>query len=391
MSIILHREYPHLLFKKQWILSNDSCFILGQCDSLIRAINNTPIEPKYYQELMAVSFIKGAQATTAIEGNTLSEDEIKKIRDNEKLPPSKEYQEIEIKNILDAFYVLLNETILYDKDQLVCDLLLLRFHELVGKDLGQHFNAVPGRFRENDVTVGKYRCPDYRDVKSLIDQFCNWLRQEFRYEDGKQTIYEAIIQAIVAHIYIEWIHPFGDGNGRTGRLVEFYILLRAGAPNIALHILSNHYNNTRSEYYRQIEKATEKRDLSDFIYYALVGFRDGLQQTLEKIQSSQIENTWKKVIYDKFSEAKMGQKDVFKRKRSLALSFPMYGKLNITEIPKANIELAYLYSGITEKTLFRDLEELVTMDIIEKKDGKYSAHLSLISQMIALRRGLIPL
>jgi len=41
------------------------------------------------------------------------------------------------------------------------------------------------------------------------------------------------------------IHPFGDSNGRTARLIEFYILLRAGLPDMVSHILSNHYNDTR--------------------------------------------------------------------------------------------------------------------------------------------------
>ncbi|NOY75701.1 MAG: hypothetical protein GXP32_07900 [Kiritimatiellaeota bacterium] len=32
----------------------------------------------------------------------------------------------------------------------------------------------------------------------------------------------------LAHVYIAWIHPFGDGNGKTARLMEFYLLLRSG-------------------------------------------------------------------------------------------------------------------------------------------------------------------
>ena len=46
---------------------------------------------------MKVALLKGAQATTAIEGNTPSDEEITKVMDNIKLPPSKEYQEIEVR------------------------------------------------------------------------------------------------------------------------------------------------------------------------------------------------------------------------------------------------------------------------------------------------------
>ena len=71
---------------------------------------------------------------------------------------------------------------------------------------------------------------------------------------GKQSFQDPVIQAIVAHVYIAMIHPFGDGNGRTARLIEFYILLRAGLPDMASHILSNHYNDTRQEYYRRLDQ-----------------------------------------------------------------------------------------------------------------------------------------
>ena len=76
------------------------------------------------------------------------------------------------------------------------------------------------------------------------------------------------------HVYIAMIHSFGDGNGRTVRLIEFYILLRAGLPDIASHILSNHYNDTRQEYYRQIDLCIRERDLSGFVRYVVQGFRD---------------------------------------------------------------------------------------------------------------------
>lgn len=63
--------------------------MLGQCVAYVKAISNTPIMPAYYKELMLISLIKGAQATTAIEGNTLTEEDIARINEGEKLPPVK--------------------------------------------------------------------------------------------------------------------------------------------------------------------------------------------------------------------------------------------------------------------------------------------------------------
>jgi Fic family protein len=380
----LQREYPHLLFKKHWTLSEISFIYLGQCEAYIRSINNTPILPHHYQQLMNVTLLTGAQATTAIEGNTLSDEEVKKVMEHQKLPPSKAYQEIEVKNILEAFNELLNETINDKIEQIITVDLLKRFHKMVGKDLGERFIAIPGQLRNNDVVVGSYRCPDYRDVSILLEKMCEWLKDEFKYKEKEQSFSEVVIQAIVSHIYIKWIHPFGDGNGRTGRLVEFYILLRGGNPDIASHILSNYYNLTRTEYYRQIEKATQEKDLSSFIEYALLGFRDGLVQTSEIIQRSQFETTWKSLIYGKFDEIRSSvTEDVFKRQRTLALELPMGKQVSVSDIPNISIPLARIYSNISEKTIRRDIEKLFELGLVVKQEDKYIANTSVLYSMIA--------
>jgi Fic family protein len=385
----LNREYPHLIFAKHWKLETCELIRIGQCVSLLKAINNTPIMPQYYDQLMQVALTRGAQATTAIEGNTLTDEDIVRLQSGEKLPLSIQYQGIEVKNILEAFNTILRETIYENKDHLISKELLLRFHKMVGKDLGEHFAAIPGHFRENDVVVGTYRCPDYRDVPELISRYCTFLREVFKYEDGNQKFSDLFIEAIVAHVYLEWIHPFGDGNGRTGRLLELYVLSRGGNPDITLHILSNYYNMTRPEYYRQLDKAFQTKNLTEFIAYALLGFRDGLQLILEKIQASQLSITWQKYVYDKFNSVEMGQKAVFKRKRSFALEIPIDKKFSKTEIPGLNIALARLYSNISSKTLERDIDELLELEILIKENEYYFANISALNKMIAKRKGLL--
>ena len=387
MTTKLHREYTHLLFHKNWELSGSTCLLIGQCEAYVNAINNTPILPHHYQELMNVALMKGAQATTAIEGNTLSDEEIQKMMAGQKLPPSKEYQEIEVRNILDALNELLNEVVEGNVDHLISIDLIKRFHKMVGKELGEHFAAIPASLRNNDVSVGIYRCPDYRDVPTLLEKFCNWIHEEFRFGKKVQSFGEVLIQAIVSHVYIEWIHPFSDGNGRTGRLLEFYILLRGGNPDIASHLLSNFYNLTRPEYYRQIEKAREKKDLTCFIDYALLGFRDGLEQTLRIIQKSQFENTWQKLIYDKFDEIRSNtREEVFKRQRTLALEFSVDKGLSISEISMLTVQLAKIYANVSEKTIQRDIEKLIELELVIKIGEKYFANTGILTSMFAKRK-----
>jgi Fic family protein len=367
------RDYPHLRFRKIWEISTKSWLLLGQCEAYVKAITKSAILPEDHGRLLRVSLIKGALATTAIEGNTLTEGEVKEILQGKHLPPSREYQEIEVNNVIDAFNNLLQIVVDDNKDALITTQLLKDFHKMIGQGLGEHFDAIPGRFRTDNRVVGSYRAPDPQYVEQLMKGFSDWLLAEFHYTKGQRFI-DVIIQAIVAHVFLEWIHPFGDGNGRTGRLLEFYLLLRGGNPDIASHILSNHYNETRAEYYRQLNSARQTASLTQFIEYALLGLRDGLVQTLEVVQESQFKIAWDRFVYDAFEKTRMKNRFVFKRRRKLMLSFPLNRVVRQSELPTLTVEIARLYGGLSERTIIRDIAEVLKMNLLIRKDGGLMAN-----------------
>lgn len=358
--------HPHMRFQRIWEISNKSWQMLGQCEAFVKAISASPILPSDHAKLLEVSLIKGALATTAIEGNTLSEAELKQILKHERhLPPSRAYQEIEVRNVINALNDLLDEVVEKDETSFITVDLILNFHHRIGKDLGDAFDAIPGRLRTDARVVGGYKAPDHRFVPELMKELCDWMYGEFNYDRG-QEFADVIIQAIIAHVFLEWIHPFGDGNGRTGRLLEFYILLRGGNPNIGSHILSNHYNQTRPEYYRQLDSARKNRSLTHFIEYALLGFRDGLEQTLNVVQQSQFQIAWERFIFDAFEKRKMGNRNVFKRRRKLMLAIPLERDVALDEIPLLNIDIAREYGNLSMRTITRDIDELVKLNLVEK-------------------------
>ena len=169
------------------------------------------------------------------------------------------------------------------------------------------------------------------------------------------------------------------GNGRTGRLVEFYILLRAGLPDITSHILSNFYNQTRTEYYRQLNECRKLRNLTGFIEYAVQGFRDGLLENLNIIQDSQFKIFWRNHIYTTFADLEYTKKEVFKRKRNLMLGIPIEGwktqEQILSEIPP---NLALEYMKLSPVTLRRDLDEMVDLELLIKEKKKYHPNISVL-------------
>ena len=135
------KTHQHLMFKKHWELTPNTLYQLGECDALVQAISKIPLKPENRDKLLQVSLIKGSQATTAIEGNTLSDEEIKKIQENLEqglnknlLSPSKQYQEIEVRNIINAFNILLKEVIFENKIDIITPQLIKRFHKMISKD-----------------------------------------------------------------------------------------------------------------------------------------------------------------------------------------------------------------------------------------------------------------
>jgi Fic family protein len=384
------QKYQHIALQKNWHVDEETFFMLGQCESIIQAISSAPITPEYRKQLLVVSLQKGARATTAIEGNTLSEDEVSRIDEGKNLPPSKEYLQIEVKNIIDALNNIRSEIITDNKAFVLSPELIERFNYFVGKNLGDHFQSMPGKFRAtgHNVVVGQYRPPKGEDVAPLMIRFCEWMKESFRYQEGKQSFPEQVIQAVVAHIYIAMIHPFGDGNGRTARLIEFYILLRAGLPDIASHILSNHYNDTRQEYYRQFDLCVRERDLSGFIRYAVQGFRDGLKGVLKIVQKNLLEMSWYKFIYDVLDskKAKGKTRAIVKRQRTLALQFPVERWNTPDDLIAGSGILAKEYAILSTATLMRDIAELEKLELIIRDKDKYKGNIEIMHGYMPLRK-----
>ena len=241
------KTHPWLTFQIDLRLIDYATWIsLGEAQSKCEHISGVPLRPSVAQQLHTVYLAKGVLATTAIEGNTLSESEvIKHIEGKLRLPPSKEYLAKEIDNIIAACDKIANEILFLDKDEISVDN-IKNYNKLVLQGLSPGESVVPGQVRNYSIGVGGYRAAPAEDCEYLLQELCSWLNKFHIPEDNRITF--GIIKAIIAHVYFVWIHPFGDGNGRTARLIEFQILLEAGIPTPAAHLLSNFYNQTRTEY-----------------------------------------------------------------------------------------------------------------------------------------------
>ena len=361
--------------------------LLGEAASKCEHIAGAPLRPSVAQGLRRLYLAKGALATTAIEGNTLTEQEVlQHLEGKLKLPRSKEYLGQEIDNIVGACNRIGER--LAQGDTGLTPELLCEFNRWVLEKLPPEGKEVPGELRDYSVLVGNvYRGAPAQDCRHLLERYCEWLASEdFKAPPGMETAY-AIIKAIVAHLYFAWIHPFGNGNGRTGRLVELQILLAAGVPSPAAHLLSNHYNHTRSEYYRQLDRASKSGgEIIPFIQYGIEGFVDGLREQLQVIREQQWDVAWRSYVHNKFRD-RTGPAALRQRDLVLDLSASR-DPVPVAKIPELSPRLARAYANRSRKTLTRDLAELeVGMGLIHCSRSGYAARREVILAFLPWGKG----
>jgi Fic family protein len=364
---------------------------LGEIQSKIEHIASTPLKPVVAKKMHNIYLAKGAQATTAIEGNTLSEQEVRdEIEGKLKLPPSKEYLGKEISNVLAAYNTIGTNLLDGRSPDLSCAI-LNEFNRMVLEGLDVQDGVIPGVIRTHPVGVSgaRYRGAPAEDCKYLIDRLCDWINNELESPNEAENIAFGIIRAIAAHVYIAWIHPFGDGNGRTARLVEFQILLAAGVTTPAAHLLSNYYNETRQVYYKRLDESSKSGgDVTSFIEYAIVGFLESLRSQLKLITEQVLTVTWENYIHDTFRNS---TKAADRRRRQLTLDisrqFFQGNTVTLAGLRGVSTCMAEHYAGKTSLMVSRDTKELMAKGLISiAKDGSITPNISTILSFRPARR-----
>lgn len=225
--------------------------------------------------------IKTLHSSLAIEGNTLSEDEVRDILDGKNVvAPIKQIQEV--KNAIATYDLYPSLDPFSVKD-------LLKAHGVMMQGLVDD----AGRFRRSGVGVFSetglvHMAPPADRVPFLMNDLFDWL---------KQTNDHLLIRSCVFHYEFEFIHPFIDGNGRTGRLWQSLILGK-------LHPLFEHlpvenmvYANQQA-YYDAITASTNAGQSGPFIDFML----NEIYNTLKEHQGEQLPHGEGKAINTEFGD-----------------------------------------------------------------------------------------
>ena len=196
--------------------------------------------------------IKTITGTLAIEGNTLSEEQITAILEGKAVMGSAR-ELAEVKGAVQA-YEALPQLEPHNVDD------LLRAHGLMMSDV--LVNA--GKFRDSAVGIHKGKtvnhvAPPAHQVSGLIADLTGWLTESNDHP---------LISSSVFHYEFEFIHPFTDGNGRMGRLWQTLILSKWHPLFLSLPLESVIKDN-QQHYYQALEQADEQAESTPFVHFML--------------------------------------------------------------------------------------------------------------------------
>lgn len=188
--------------------------------------------------------------TNAIEGSTVDLKEVRDLISKKDLPEDKE--EVETINVAKAVDYIRNS-----KDEINISF-IKKLHKICFGDTGDF----AGKLRDVGVVVRDslgtvhHVGPPAKDVKPLLDELFKW------YEKHKNK-YPVLLLTAMMHNQFEYIHPFRDGNGRVGRLLLNYVLLRHKYPPINIRL------KDRQKYYDCLKKYSKTRDLKQVLRFLI--------------------------------------------------------------------------------------------------------------------------
>jgi Fic family protein len=217
------------------------------------------------------------------------------------------------------------------------------------------FRKLPGTALKNEQTGETVYTPpqSYDEIVGLMNNLEKFMN------DDSLSDWDPLVKMAIIHHQFESIHPFYDGNGRTGRIINMLYLVKEGLLHIPILYLSRYINQNKSTYYRLLQKVRLENAWEEWILFIL----EGIEQT--SVQSIQ--------IIQGIKELMLNHKRIIRSNLPKIYSQDLLN--NIFSHPYTKIDFIMKDLGVSRLTATRYLDELHTLGILHKekiwKDNYY--------------------
>ena len=212
--------------------------------------------------------IRTIQATLAIEGNSLTFEQVTALLDKKRvIGPQQDI--LEVQNAIETYQQIGKFNPFSLKS-------LLDAHRM----LMQGLVATPGQSRKGPIGIVRpgnifYEAPDWQNVRPMMRELFAYL---------KSSDEHLVVKSCLFHYQLEYIHPFMDGNGRMGRLWQTRILMQYH-PVFEFLPVEHLIRENQKLYYRHLAKADDVGDCTEFIAFILEQLNESLGQLLADTRS----------------------------------------------------------------------------------------------------------
>ena len=350
---------------------------VAEAEAVAKFIRGVPLPPSTRERLDRLNIMRAVRGTTGIEGANLTEEEVGRIleepHDKPVLPESRAREEQEARNAEAVMRFVANITD-EDEGRPLTEEVIREVHRLTTAGIDYPTNE-PGVYRSHAVQAGSYVPPrDGTRVERLMAEFVEWANTP------PALHWPAVVRAVAAHFYFVSIHPFGDGNGRTARAVESYLLYQSGVNVLGFYSLANFYYRNRAEYIELLNhcRFNEDRDLTPLIRFAIAGLVEELETVREEVIAAITEVAFRD-YYRALLQAGGGVSTAV-RLRLLTFMEHLGGSVQEPELLSNRSPLSQIWALVSERTMMRDLERLEDMGLIVRASGTIRPHYEAMSQ-----------
>ncbi len=201
---------------------------------------------------------------------------------------------------------------------------------------------------------------DYQTIQDLLDNLESYINEP--------NDIDPLINMAIIHYQFESIHPFYDGNGRTGRIINILYLILKDLLDIPILYLSRYIIKNKADYYRLLQEVRTKDNWEEWILYMLNGVEQTSLETIELINGI---NTL-----------------MSKTKNEVREKLPKIYSKDLIEIlfmhPYTKIEFLVDYLGITRQTASKHLKELENIELLKSikiKNSKFFINTKLFTML----------
>lgn len=249
--------------------------LLGRIEAIAterERIRAATVEVPWIPALQKEARARNTHSSTAIEGNPLTLEQVRAIEEGREIATAGLRAQHEVLNYLAALRFITKNA----KKRTLNHEDILRLHGIIAKNVMDQGEA--GRYRSIRVRVGSYFPPAPEEVSGLMFELLEWWNKH----TGNLS---PVLSSAIVHYRLEAIHPFADGNGRTGRALALWELYRRGFDSHHIFSVDEFFCDDRSRYYAELNRVrTAGDDLTHWLEYVAEGVFITLQRVWQRIQ-----------------------------------------------------------------------------------------------------------